>query len=210
MRREGEGRGLTEPRTGILRDDVYSKKCIFGWKFSFSALSCHMESSWTFLNGSRVTYRYTAHAQSTSDSTEHEQLFSPGPKRCLFSYCSTLVKKWLFRKVGFQPHFLQCSRSPPQFLTRIQGIDAVKVTFQLKRHLFDHVLPTIQLKWHLFSLHHVLEFRTAVWKGYAQLAQGGRAAHPCNARMRCAAWTSLIDMNRVEELVSPGDAKCCA
>ncbi len=30
------------------------------------------------------------------------------------------------------------------------------------------------------------------------------------ARMRCAAWTSLIDMNRVEELVSPGDAKCCA
>ncbi len=41
-------------------------------------------------------------------------------------------------------------------------------------------------------------------------AQGDRAAHPCVARMRCAAWTSLIDMNRVEELVSPGDAKCCA
>jgi hypothetical protein len=58
---------------------------------------------------------------SASDSNAHAQLFSSGVKRHLFSHCSrTLAESrvfrkvvFLFRRVGFHPHFRQYSRNQP-------------------------------------------------------------------------------------------------
>jgi hypothetical protein len=62
-------------------------------------------------------------AQSASDSTGHEQLFSAGVKRYLFSHClRRMVKSWLFRKLFFQPPFSQFSRIPPQEAERAPSV----------------------------------------------------------------------------------------
>jgi hypothetical protein len=56
----------------------------------------------------------SAHAQFTTGFPAHEQLFSPGKKRDLFSHCSgKLLKIRLFGKVGFHLSFRQYSRIPP-------------------------------------------------------------------------------------------------
>jgi hypothetical protein len=56
----------------------------------------------------------TAHAQSASDSTAHEQLLSPRVKGTFLTFVQEhcMVESWLFRKVDFRSHFRQNSRIP--------------------------------------------------------------------------------------------------
>ncbi len=91
----------------------YLKSCHFSWKDTFSAHGCHL--IWAILKYLYFEIRAdplfslipAAHALSGSDSTAHEQLFSPAIVQAYWQ------KSGFSEKVTFQPPFRQYSKIPP-------------------------------------------------------------------------------------------------
>ncbi len=108
----GEGTTFLRMSTGILRDVVIAKKVPFQLKIRLYSpyYRCHLGYIYSWKNSCHheihFSYRSTApHAQSASDSTAHEQLFSTAVKKEHFSHCSRTLA---FQTVTFQPTFRQC------------------------------------------------------------------------------------------------------